>query len=174
MADKIVQLIDKNGDNVFPVTVTSSNNAVTNAMLQDNSVTTTKIADSAVTNAKMAQASATGYALEIYAGTNVDINSFTKSGIYRFYTPFYSGPASYTYGTVFVCDYSSDFRCTQLFNGIDDNGNVGTFIRSSYHSGGARIWTPWKRVVDNIDMRSTDPGEGAPLSAGEFIAVYNA
>lgn len=53
MAEKIVQLIDNQGNNVYPVAGSMKQGSVTTNMLNDGAVTADKIDDGAVTNAKI-------------------------------------------------------------------------------------------------------------------------
>lgn len=53
MADKIVQLQDKQGNNVFPITGGMAADSVTTDMIQDGAVTSDKIANGAVTASKL-------------------------------------------------------------------------------------------------------------------------
>lgn len=54
MANKIVQLQNKAGDNLFPVAGSMKGDSITTAMIQDGSVTTDKINNGAVTMDKLA------------------------------------------------------------------------------------------------------------------------
>lgn len=53
MADKVVQLKDKNSNNLYPVAGSALTNSVSTGAIVDNAVTTNKIADASVTNAKI-------------------------------------------------------------------------------------------------------------------------
>ena len=98
-----------------------------------------------VQNGDLADGAATGAAIEHWEGNNVDLNNFTTSGIYRFYTPISNGPTGqYQYCSMLVTMYGSDYRCTQYFTGIDDSGVGVTAVRFSYHDNGARAWSSWK------------------------------
>ena len=53
MANNIVQLQDKNSDNLFPIAGGMAANSITTQMVQDGAVTTAKIANNAVTSDKV-------------------------------------------------------------------------------------------------------------------------
>ena len=55
MANKVVQLIDNNNDNIFPVAGSMAGDSITTGMIQDDAVTMAKIANEAVTASKFAQ-----------------------------------------------------------------------------------------------------------------------
>lgn len=123
--------------------------AVTTAKIDDGAVTTGKIADGAVTHAKLAEEAAIGRPIELFHGNNVDLNTMTESGIHRFYTPYTNGPSgTYTYCTMLVMNYSDDYRCSQYFTGIDDNGSGVIAVRFSFfYMGTTRAWSSWKIIA---------------------------
>ena len=82
-----------------------------------------------------------------YLGNSVDLNTLTKTGTYRIYTPFTNAPANPAYATVFVTSYSDDYRCVQYFNAIDDDGKGGVYVRFSYNNSNSRAWTAWKTLT---------------------------
>ena len=60
MADKIVQLKDKNSNNLYPISGSSLAESVSTGAIVDGAVTTAKIADGAVTADKIADATIRG------------------------------------------------------------------------------------------------------------------
>ena len=111
-------------------------------------VDTSDIVNEAVTKAKLAGSAATGNKLEIWHGNNVDMNNLTTSGIHRFYTPISNGPSgSYQYCTMLVLNYGEDFRCSQYFTGLQDDGTGIVAVRFSYHNNGNRAWSSWKTLA---------------------------
>lgn len=69
MANNIVQLQDKQGNNIFPIAGSMAGDSVTTQMLQDGAVTTDKIATGAVTADKLDPALSTYSTTEKVVGT---------------------------------------------------------------------------------------------------------
>lgn len=95
MADKIVKLVDKNSNNLYPVagavidnavsTGAISNQAVTTAKIADANVTTVKLANDAVTEAKIANNAVTTNKLTNGSVTNAKLNTVAKRGFVQTY-----------------------------------------------------------------------------------------
>ena len=249
MANKVVQLIDKDDNNIFPVAGSMAGDSIATGMIQDDAITTAKIDDDAVTTAKIDDGAITAdkfadnavtraivtaedlapsadtpagwtelfnenglyatsydnfvfshqptvYGLletykvgggntlrqrfqtadgrvyfragdivgwygsstasgsfrmmvaDEYLGNNVDLDTLTKTGTYRVYAPLTNAPSQHAYATVAVYSYSDDYRCTQYFNGIGDNGKGIVAARFSYDNNGARAWSTWQTIVE--------------------------
>lgn len=149
MANNIVQLQDKSGDNIYPISGGTVQGAVTKGMLAegvfegpelseptdvayvrtanivDGAVTTNKIADSVVTHDKVA--------LGVIYGDANGATSVTTGNL-----------AMKTVGT------------GNLRDGAVTKAKLGSNV-----------------VIPTITMTTTDPGEGATLAANSFIGVYS-
>ena len=160
------QLEDKDGNILYPVTTAGSvvdedgvdlQTRVEDAVFVGTGsvgtltpwVDTSDIIDGAITHAKLAEESAIGRPIEIWHGNNVDLNTMTESGIHRFYTPITNGPSGdYTYCTMLVMNYSDDYRCSQYFTGIKDDGSGVIAVRFSFfYMGTSRGWSSWKKIA---------------------------
>lgn len=173
MANNIVQLTDDTNNNIFPIAGGMASDSITTAMLQDGAVTEDKFADKAVSQAiitanNLVPAEDTTMAwINLFGGTsgmgyfitcfNVD-NSFTNQpSRYGWMETIFKGNGIYQRWTTF---------------------NAGPVY---YRAGNQSGWNPtsgaFKQIFDtahnNITMQTTDPGEGATLEAGHFIAVYS-
>lgn len=88
MADKIVQLKDKNSNNLYPVSGSSLTDSVSSGAIVDGAVTTAKIADSSITAAKIADATFQGTITNVITASGgnpsaVYGNPLTKIGVLR-------------------------------------------------------------------------------------------
>lgn len=89
MADKIVQLQNKAGDNIYPISRGIAANSVDTAALKDSSVTAAKLANSAVTLDKIASSalpenvyvSGKGYAIKYPDGTLIQYCTFVSGEV---------------------------------------------------------------------------------------------
>lgn len=91
MADKIVQLKDKNSNNLYPISGSSLAESVSTGAIVDGAVTTAKIADGAVTTNKIADGAVTADKIDfttisfisgnIAQNTNVNFNNWNENNI---------------------------------------------------------------------------------------------
>lgn len=119
---------------------------------------------------------------------NADLNTleYMQPGIYACRT-------NASVATLTNCPVTSAFRMEVYNNGTDaiisDTQTWEYMIRKitditgkiyiqNANSNGANppVWSygAWRRIDSQISMTTTDPGEGATLATGQFIAVYSA
>ena len=187
--------IQNNGTNVATFTANSATNTTANIIppVQIGSVLSTpnldfvntgNIVDGAVTNAKLAQGAASDKALNINLGNNVDLDTITETGFYRFYEPYTNSPVdSHTnpYGSMLVISYSDDYRCTQLFVANPD-GYARMYMRNSYYDyvQEVRAWSAWQELTnrsknhtdDNITPTADTPAAWATALSGDGDGLY--
>ncbi len=162
------------------------------AKIADGAVTTDKLANSAVTTGKIANESVTAgkfYPRAVNRGIETNANLVpTEDTAAAWATLMGSTPGFYlTY-------YNETNRFTNqpaqygfletmlIGNNVYQRWFSQTGGPFMYRAGNNFGWSPssgaFRQILDidhsNITLQSTDPGEGATLAAGHFIAVYNA
>jgi hypothetical protein len=190
MADKIVQLIDKDNNNIYPVAGSMADDSIMTAMLKDGSVTPAKVASNAITANKLAPDTANSLFTKYYASdipANADLNTITycQPGVFVCSTT--AGVATLTNCPTWQAFRMEVYNMTRANTQILPTTNWWYLVRKildleghewvqQVASNGSTppVWTygPWRETGQTITMTTTDPGEGSALGAGQFIAVY--
>lgn len=181
MANNIVQLTDDTNNNIFPIAGGMASDSITTAMLQDGAVTTAKLASGAVTAPKLADRAVNRM---VFTDGNLAPSEDTPeawSALFNSTIGFY---VTY-YNTLNIfANQPSQWGFLETF--ITNNNVYQRWVDHRagplmYRAGNNSGWSPssgeFKQIFDtvhnNITMQTTDPGEGATLEAGHFIAVYS-
>ena len=174
MSNQIVQLTDDTNNNIFPIAGGMASDSITTAMLQDGAVTKGKFADKAVGQAILTAINLVPAEDTTTAWVNL-FGGSSKKGYFITYinvsNSFTNQPSQYGW-------LETIFRS----NGIYQRWTTHTSGPVYYRAGNQSGWSPssgaFRQIFDtahnNITMQTTDPGEGATLAAGQFIAVYSA
>lgn len=170
----VAQLTDSTASNIYPVAGSAIADSIKTTMLQDGAVTEAKFADKAVSQAiltanNLVPAKDTPAAwITLLGGTSGKGYFITYINVANSFT---NQPNQYGWlETIFKG------------NGIYQRWTTHTGGPVYYRAGNQTGWSPtsgaFKQIFDtvhnNITMQTTDPGEGATLAAGHFIAVYSA
>lgn len=192
MADRIVQLIDKDNNNIYPVAGSMAGDSIMTAMLQDGAVTTAKVANNSVTEDKVAQSAVRRLFSAYYCTSipnNADLNTveYCQPGIRCCYTDASAETLSNTptrnafrmevYNTTNnAITITADTSWRYIYRRIVDlNGREFTQrVISNGNTPPTWSYGPWRDTGQTITMTTTDPGEGSALEAGALIGVYNA
>ena len=170
-----------------------TNGGVSTAKIADDAITTDKLDSSSVTGAKIASQTITYGKFAPFAINYVVMTSPNL-------TPTEDTPAAWkvVLGNQGQGVYATYYNEANKFtNQVSQYGFLESIMYGPniyqrwcthiagpmyYRAGNLNGWSPssgeFKQIFDaahnNITLQSTDPGEGATLAAGHFIAVYNA
>ena len=177
----VAQLTDSSASNIYPVAGSAIANSIETTMIQDGAVTTAKLASGAVTAVKLADRAVNRM---VFTDSNLAPSADTPeawSALFNSTTGFYvtyyntlnifaSQPSQWGFLETFIVG-------NNVYQRWVDHRAGPLMYRAGNNSG----WSPssgeFKQIFDtvhnNITMQTTDPGEGATLEAGHFIAVYS-
>lgn len=120
MVDRIVQLTDKSGNNIFPVAGQMAQGSIITNMLTDNAITTAKVADGGITDSKITYTKTTG----------------TNSSY------LYLGDILIQWGQISgVTNSNKTFTMPKAFA----NTNYTLTLTSQYNEAGASFW--WANII---------------------------
>ncbi len=182
MANEVVQLTDDTNNNIFPIAGGMASDSITTAMLQDGSVTSAKFAQYVVNNAIFAGKNLVPASdtvadwINLFGGTSGDYGAGEGGYWVNYYNEankFTNQPAQYGWLETIIEGTNIYQRWTAHAAGpvYYRAGNATGWYSNVSASGAFR--QIFDTVHNNITMTSTDPGEGATLEAGHFIAVYS-